>query len=425
MNRVVLTLLFVFFGAISSSYSQKIEDVGAGVIDFLLRNPKTADKMKSDEKIALDIIGDLLKTEGQRKHELEYATSGRNQILIQSSDGRQAQFVKNENGKVFLLLDGVIYPISQELVEEASGRDKPAATSVNSTTPDFAATESWFEQPPYDLHDAFNSVCPLFTFKWADDFDDDGNLDFDEFRQLKKTFFDNENFRIAIPYRTRSDFCGRISWTIYDGYTGAVVKSGAWRVGADSWGGCQYCVISSNELPLGSYTVNAKLIDECSDVVVANNTDLEIIQGNSTTRELSYLEKEYRQRSISSSTPKGIFLCSGWQDTNKNGLYDYSEFRGLNSYSYSLSKDTLLVSVNFPEKYGEVVIQLWTKDGKLLATTTKNYQRLMTGAIVSGLKPYESRDPIDIMQIDNIGEYRITVSFVEGGTYEQQLVISP
>ena len=85
MKRIILIFTLVLISS-HFSFSQKIEDVGAGVIDFLLRNPKTANKMNSTETIALDIIGDLLKTQSERKYQLEYASAGSNQITINSND---------------------------------------------------------------------------------------------------------------------------------------------------------------------------------------------------------------------------------------------------------------------------------------------------------------------------------------------------
>lgn len=129
MSRVALILTALLVSA-PLAHAQRIEDIGAGVISFLLRNPKTADRMKADEKTALEILADLLRTEGQRKHELEYATSTRNQITIQTAAGQQASFVRDTNGTVFLLLDGVIYPIASELVSAAAHLPREAGISV-------------------------------------------------------------------------------------------------------------------------------------------------------------------------------------------------------------------------------------------------------------------------------------------------------
>ena len=324
---------------ISNSYSQKIEDLGAGVIDFLLRNPKTANKMNDSESIALDIIRDLLKTEGERKHEIEYATAGRNQITINANDGRQAQFVRNEQGKVFLLVDGVIYPIAQELVNEALGGIN-LQTMGNNTLPPYdlleleksfntcetyQAGETYYYYVGvngeylneiskktgmpinyiYDSEDAFDPELPkkylenkqklppgkqlriakigyknqiglIFEYKWYKDLNGDGYSSFDEFKFINRTFHDNENFSICIPVRTEKYFEGTISWDLFNGYTGELIETYTNKVKSD-YCGYWHKDIYSNTLSLGTYTINAKLLDGNSNVVAANNMTFEII----------------------------------------------------------------------------------------------------------------------------------------------------
>lgn len=152
------TLLAALFSlSLSTAFSQKLEEVGAGVINFLLRNPKTANKMKTEEKIALDIISDLLKTEGQRKHELEYAASGRSQITINSGDGRQAKFVRNQNGDIYLLIDNIIYPIAAEFVNEAAGNESRFvfadsdlhSSGVLTLVRNDAIYDTYYKEPPH------------------------------------------------------------------------------------------------------------------------------------------------------------------------------------------------------------------------------------------------------------------------------------
>ncbi|GAJ21052.1 unnamed protein product, partial [marine sediment metagenome] len=66
-KRTLLSLLAIPIFSVATtfnSFSQKVEEVSAAVINFLLENPKTADKMKPSEGIALKIISDFLKTQG-------------------------------------------------------------------------------------------------------------------------------------------------------------------------------------------------------------------------------------------------------------------------------------------------------------------------------------------------------------------------
>lgn len=480
MKRFILTL-FILTSTSYISYSQKLEDIGAGVIDFLLRNPKTANKMNSTETVALDIIGDLLKTESQRKYQLEYATAGRNQIMINSNDGRQAQFVKNEQGKIFLLVDGIVYPIAQELVNEASG-NKTTTGQNNISFAEINTTEieNWINKPeiirykePYyvssggeyvsqiisntdtpqeyigdENYNALqkkyqdnkiklppgtkltigkayykNSVCSPIMFKWARDLDGSGSMSFDEFKQIKKSFYDNENFNIAIFYNTDKYAEGNLLISLFDSYTGNLIIQDERNI-QKNHRGIEYLQISSNQLQVGEYIVNANLVDNSPKSLAANNSNFNIVQGNSSTREMSNDEKNYRTNFINNSTPIGIFFCTSWNDKNKNHKYDFSEFIGLNKDSYSLSSDSLHVSINFPDKFGEIIIQSWTKEGKLVGTTTKQYQRIMTNYINPKSNPYDSMDFIDMVKITGVGEYKITVSFIEGGTYEQKLFIT-
>ena len=109
MNKISVIIACLLITS-TSLFSQSDKDVAAGVIDFLLRTPKTANKLNTTEKVALDIISDLLKVESARQHQLEYASSSSDRIVINTNDGRQAQFVKDQNGNIYILVDGEIYP---------------------------------------------------------------------------------------------------------------------------------------------------------------------------------------------------------------------------------------------------------------------------------------------------------------------------
>jgi tetratricopeptide (TPR) repeat protein len=146
-KRLQIIITFSLCMLFSTSFGQKAEDVGAGVIDFLLSNPKTANKMNSTEASALNVLGNFLKTKSARDHELEVAKAGRNQyiennyykeessksvneptptstqiILNNKSSGQTATLVNDVNGNIYLLYNGTIYPISSELIELAINR---------------------------------------------------------------------------------------------------------------------------------------------------------------------------------------------------------------------------------------------------------------------------------------------------------------
>jgi len=104
------------------------EDIGAGVIDFLLQNPKTANKLNPTEEAALNVIGDLFQTAGQRKHEIHYAESGKDQIILNYNQSNQATILKDQDGNAYILIDGTLYPIAQSLVTQAQNEyNKPTS----------------------------------------------------------------------------------------------------------------------------------------------------------------------------------------------------------------------------------------------------------------------------------------------------------
>jgi hypothetical protein len=420
MKRLIFTLSILTLFS-STLYSQKIEDVGAGVINFLLRNPKTANKMNTTEAVALDIIGDLLKTESQRKHQLEYASAGRNQVTINSNDGRQAQFVRSETGKVFLLIDGVIYPVATELVNQAKGVEpNKEITATNNDSYDLTKLRNQYNTSGYG-----EKIIVAFAYKWAKDFNKDGYYEFSEYKQVKNSFYNNENFKLVVAYdlidANEKEYT--IICEVFDDYTGERVdyKSSYADKGKFK---LQFFDIAAESWTEGKYLLYIKLHNrETSEDVSYLTNEIHIKQGDPSTKEVSILEKNYRKK-IGYNCPKNIFFCSTWKDKNNNGRYDYEEFNNLNKKSYSLSKDILTVGINFPNKTGEIIIQSWTMDGELLGTTTKSYQRLMTNSIFPGSNPYDEMNFIDMVKIKGIGEYKITVSFVEGGTFEQKLIIT-
>ena len=121
---LILGILVTFVTSIAFSQNDPtkngtIETVGAGVIDFLLSNPKTANKLNATQETALSTLGDVLRIFGERKHQVNVANAGRDQIVINSNDGRQITVVADSQGNMYVLKDGVIYPIAQSLVNQA------------------------------------------------------------------------------------------------------------------------------------------------------------------------------------------------------------------------------------------------------------------------------------------------------------------
>jgi uncharacterized protein (TIGR02145 family) len=197
--KTQVIIVFLFFLIQFTCSSQQLETLGAGVLDFLLKNPKTANRMDPTESAALEIISGLLKTSADRQHELNVAETGRSQINLTTNDGRNAQIVRDASGQLYINYNGMIYPIATELVKEA----KEISTRVKNLSSDV---------PEYDLKDLGEkyysgninkyNIRALWTYKWHKDFDGSGSLDIDEFRQIKRKFNTNEDFNIAIYYET-------------------------------------------------------------------------------------------------------------------------------------------------------------------------------------------------------------------------------
>lgn len=337
------------FNSYQESKKIKSKQVAAAVIDFLLRNPKTADKMEPNERIALDIIGDLLETQGQREHELEYATAGRNQLTINTTDGRQAQFVKDESGNIYLVMEGVIHPIAQELINQASN----IPSIDNATLPPYnlGGLESVFNSHPKedisqeyrvqkggeylsDIAKKFdvlasnifywsvvwggewkplkekekwwenkkkisrrntlriikekykNEISAVFSYKWHRDLNNDGVFNFNEFNQIKRTFYNDEDFNIGIQYQTEKGFKGNLELKIFEDYTGKLIVDKKLEMVSPL--GISGIHIPAGSFPIGLYLFHTNLINDDSNTVSSKSERFEIIQNTSKTTEKKY-----------------------------------------------------------------------------------------------------------------------------------------
>ena len=202
--KKIIFLLGVLLLSELNSFSQNLEDVGAGVIDFLLRNPKTANRMNTSEEVALDIIGDLLKTSSNRKHELKYAEAGSNKVVI-NSGGRNAEIVRDLNGKIYLLVDGIIYPISDELIQQAQNSQKVTYSS-NVANNDYLTPYNIDELKRLDKNRSNNDdeICAVFTCNNVIHNKSVMNIKKD-FQNIKKQFYKNENIYVVIRYNTNKN----------------------------------------------------------------------------------------------------------------------------------------------------------------------------------------------------------------------------
>jgi len=350
-KRTLVSLLAIPIFSVATtfnSFSQESEkvkskEVGAAVIDFLLRNPKTANKMNSNERTALNIISDLLKTSGQREHEIEYAIAGRSQTTINTTDSRQAQFVKDGSGNIYLIVDGVIHPIAQELINQASSIlsidnatllpynlnglesmfnedlrqhyrvqkggeylsdiakkfDVPASNifywkSEDKLRPISKQKKIWENKKrilrslPFSSHLTLliikEKISAVFSYKWHRDLNNDGALGFNEFNQIKRTFYNDEDFNIGIHYQTKKGFKGNLELKIFEDYTGELMLDKKWERIIDG-AKIHLFPIHAELLPVGLYLIHTNLINDDSNTVSSKSERFEIIQKSSKTTE--------------------------------------------------------------------------------------------------------------------------------------------
>lgn len=359
-RRTLLSLLAIPIFSVATtfnSFSQKPEEVGASVIDFLLANPKTADKMKPSEGIALNIISDFLKTQGQRKHDIEYANAGRDQVTINTNDGRQAQFVKDGSGNIFLVVEGVIYPIAPELINQASSipstsidnatlspynlRDLESMFNSNPTedisqcyevprggeylsdiakkfdVPESDICHYWHGFSPWQItekkflenkvkiprkegllppfrsqrflyihKDKYkNEISAVFSYKWYQDLNNDSSSGFNEFNQIKRTFYNDEDFNIAINYQTEKGFKGNLEIKVFEDYTGKPMSDIKKKIVTNGPRTYLDAFISAGNFPVGKYLINVNLINDNSNTVSSKSEKFEIIPSTSKTTE--------------------------------------------------------------------------------------------------------------------------------------------
>ena len=148
-----LVFFLCFSCIVSGAFAQAFETVSAGVIDFLVSNPKTANRMNSTEKAGLTVVGNLLNIAGQRKHDMNVANAGRQQVIIQETTGKQAEIVLDPEGNVYLKHNHMVYPINQGFVKQAEEEFVPKHEVKNEYLPPFnieRLRSSFFFEIPKD-----------------------------------------------------------------------------------------------------------------------------------------------------------------------------------------------------------------------------------------------------------------------------------
>lgn len=287
---LILGILFAFAtGNIlpqnNLSKTGAIETASAEAINFLLTCPKTANEMNSTQEAALTTLRTVLQIFGQRKHEVNVANVGKDQIIINSNDGRQVTVVMDTQGNMYLLQNGVIYPIAQSLVNQAKNETPISANS-------YATLQ------PYDLNtlqNEFLGLCKMttlkkiITFNWYKDFNGDGLMDFSEYENIKRTFRVREQISVSFSWAVW-DYEGDLSLTvqIFNDINGTIiVKEGInehYRLKKSQ--DVRVCVQSLRDyLPIGEYLPAGKYV-----IIVTMKIPPEGISSIATTMLKEYFE---------------------------------------------------------------------------------------------------------------------------------------
>lgn len=353
MKKIFILTTFLF--SIFCLQGQTWETIGAGVADFLLSNPKTADQMKSEHQAALGIIGNLLNTAGQRKHEINVAEAGRTQMNFHTNSGQQIQLVMDANGSVYALSNGVIYPISQNVVNEAREyvlnqqpgyMDYVKSNKFHDNTqlmlPDFNIEQlknNWdqklqskliplyYKRPLYfsEILDDWDAIIDeiyvtnvsdewvrinksglynkyisndkivgilegrpnvhqgarrgrylylnktihhergAFTAKWHHDMNNNSSLEFNEFQDIRRNFYENEPFLIAAGIHSQYNCILKL--TIFEQLSGKIVLKD------DMDAVCGYRKFGSNDFKAGIYNYHISFIRIKTNEEIANFSD--------------------------------------------------------------------------------------------------------------------------------------------------------
>ncbi|MBT7492058.1 MAG: hypothetical protein HN704_10685 [Bacteroidetes bacterium] len=286
MVRLFLTFCLINI-VIVSSFCQAEELIGAGVLDFLISNPKTVNNLSTGEIVGARIIRDLLNTQSERKYQLKYANAGSDKITINTTDGRQAQIVNDADGSIYILVDGTIYPIAQEFINQANNIDKVnIQSSDNITTIEPLNIEKLRERYNQESINDFH-IRDIFAFKWSKDFNGDGSLSFEEFKYIKNTFDYSENFYLAVDYEIIRNSNVELVLEINDDYSGNLIFTKIKEIENNN-NNLNLIVfyISGGELPNGTYLIDAKLRNETTKNVYSTYMEtIQITQKDSIVKE--------------------------------------------------------------------------------------------------------------------------------------------
>src|SRR4030042_983534 len=125
-----------------------------------------------------------------------------------------------------------------------------------------------------------NEISAVFSYKWYQDLDNDGKLGFNEFNQIKRTFYNDEDFNIGIKYQTEKDFTGNLEMKILEDSTGKIIVNEKMSIalfkGESAVGRYN---MPAGRFPIGVYIIHTNLNDDITSRTVSSSSEkFEIIQ---------------------------------------------------------------------------------------------------------------------------------------------------
>lgn len=195
---IVLPLVFALFIETSA---QDYNKIGAAGISFLLNSNSGQKNLNHDEKVALSILGAFLNEKSNRQHEMNVANASSSKIVYTTS-GEQIQLVRDAQGNVYLLQNGIIHPVSNQVISMATVSeyadtkteiDNYSSTDRNSLRRAFSYTDNHNKK--------FSFIKYSFLYREYKDINNNSYADFDDFLGLSRIVKNNDiKLHIAVGY---------------------------------------------------------------------------------------------------------------------------------------------------------------------------------------------------------------------------------
>ena len=192
---LIAIAVFIFCTLRLNAQESGLNDTGSDVINFLLSCPDSANTVNTIDSVALDLIGWMLCINCETVHELLFYDKSSKKLLIPNRENRQAELHQDPTtGKLYLILDNRIYPVSE-------GLRLQALKNSRAMVPDDHLA-------PYDPDELVKTlkgdhkrdeICMIFSCNQAGEVKDDMDLETD-FHNLKRSFHIDEEVYVVINY---------------------------------------------------------------------------------------------------------------------------------------------------------------------------------------------------------------------------------